>query len=519
MSSTNDVSSRRVVRNTVANGVGKVVVAVLALALTPVFLRDLGVAEYGVWLLAVTLTFGSGYAGLADLGLQQAGVRYIAEARSRGDADAVSEVASTTVACFAVIGVAVALLLSILVVPLVQVFNVEPDLVSAARLTFLLVGIQIAVDLPAAGLLAVVEGAQRYGWLRLIEIGSRVAWAAVAFVLVVLGHGIVAMAVISLVVAVLSAVASLAAARQAQPNLRIRPSLATRATFSMLLRYSSSLLVLRILSIVYRQMDRAIIGIALVAAAVAQYEVAYKVHASAALVLSIAPSAIMPAAAYIGASGNRDRLRALYLRGSKYAVAMSLPVTVAGLLYARPLISTWVGSEYEHLTGVTRLFLVYPALVVVHTIGVTMLFGLGRMKGLLRLSLVAVGVNLVVSLALVRHLGIAGVVWGTLAGYAAVFPSYLRLFLREFGVRLRIWFVDVIRPNILGVAVQLAFGLATVRWVEGLGQLWQVLVVFALSCAVSLAAFLMSLPPDERAPLLSAFTRRAPVSPAPTATP
>jgi O-antigen/teichoic acid export membrane protein len=519
MSDTGDVSGGSLVRNTLANGVAKVVVAVLAIALTPIFLRDLGVAEYGVWLLAVTLTFGSGYVGLADLGLQQAGVRFVAEARSRGDNRAVSEVASTTVVFFAVLGIVVAALLAVLVGPLVRLFDVEPGLIHAARVTFLLVGLQIAIDLPAAGLLAVVEGSQRYGSLRLIEIGGRVVWGVVAFAAVVLGHGIVALAVISLAVAIVSAFASWAAARRAQPELTIRLALATKATLVGMLRYSSSLLALRTLSVLYRQMDKAIIGIVLVAAAVAEYEVAYKIHAAAALVLSIAPSAVMPAAAYVGAAGDRKRLRALYVRGTKYALAMSLPVTIAGLLYTRPLIATWVGSGYEHLTGVTRLFLIYPAIVVVHTIGVTMLFGLGRMKGLLRLNLLAVGVNLAVSLALVRPLGIAGVVWGTLAGYVVVWLPYLRLFLREFDVRLRAWFSEVIWPNLPGAAVQLALGIATLGFADRLGQLWQVLALFSLSCVASIATFLALLPPAERSRLVAAVTRRSPAPPVAVAAP
>src|SRR5688572_32966518 len=95
MSDASEVSGRRLVRNTVANAVAGGVVALLAVLLTPFFLRRLGPAEYGVWLLATTLTFANGYLGLADLGLQQAGIRLVAEARSRDDLQAVNEVVST----------------------------------------------------------------------------------------------------------------------------------------------------------------------------------------------------------------------------------------------------------------------------------------------------------------------------------------------------------------------------------------------------------------------------------------
>ena len=112
----------------------------------------------------------------------------------------------------------------------------------------------------------------------------------------------------------------------------------------------------------------------------------------------------MPAAAYLGSAHDSEQLRKLYLRGTKYAVAMTLPVTVAALLYTRPLIVTWVGAEYEGLTSTTRLFLIYPLFVSVHVIGATMLVGLGRMREMLFLSPAAVLLNLVLSVILVQSL-------------------------------------------------------------------------------------------------------------------
>ena len=486
----NEVSGGRLVRNTLANAFASGVVALLAVVMTPFFLRRLGPAEYGVWLLATTLTFANGYLGLADLGLQQAGVRLVAEARSRGDEQRVNEVISTMAVLFVVVGTVLGALLAAVASTVSDVFSIEPALRAAATAVFALVGAQIAVDLPGASLLAVIEGAQRYAALRLVDVGGRVVWAATALVVVLQGGGVVAMGAASLVIAVLFLGVAYVLARRVEPNLRISPKGATRATLGQILRQGVSLLVLRVTSVVYRQMDRAILGITLTSSAVARYEVAYKIHATAAMVLSVAPSAVMPAAAFLHAAEDRDHLRSLYLRGTKYTVALSLPVTLAALLYAGPLIRTWVGDEYEGMTAATQLFLVYPILVSVHVIGLTMLVGLGRMREMVVLSPAAVLCNLVVSVALAPRLGIIGVIWGTLAGYVLIWFPYLRLMLKSFAVGVAEWTRAVVLPNVPGTSMQVAFGFATVGVADRLTQLWQVAALGATSCLLSVAVFL-----------------------------
>jgi O-antigen/teichoic acid export membrane protein len=204
--------------------------------------------------------------------------------------------------------------------------------------------------------------------------------------------------------------------------------------------------------------------------------------------LSVAASAILPAAAYIGAAGDIDRLRRLYLRGTKYALAITFPVAVAAIVYARAIILAWVGPKFVGLTGVTRLFLIYPLLVAVHVIGLTMLLGLGRMRKPVRLTAISVGLNLLISALLVNSLGIEGVVIGTLAGYLIIWVPYTRLFLREFQVHVGEWLRKIVLPNLPGVAVQLVLGVLTVKTVEGFGFIGVALAV-AASCAASLLTF------------------------------
>lgn len=498
-----EVSGPRLVRNTVSYGAGSVVIALLALVMTPFFLRRLGPAPYGVWLLATTLTFANGYLGLADLGLQGAGVRLVAEARARGDVDAVNRLLSTATVVFVALGVVLGAALAGASSALTSVFGIDPTLRDAARLVFLLVGVQVALDLPGAGFLAVIEGHQRYAALRTIEVGTRVLWATAAAAVVLRGGGIVALAVSSLAVAALGLAATVALAHRVEPRLAPRPAAVTAAGVRSLVGAGGGLLVLRVSSVLYRQIDRAVVGVVLGAAAVARYEVAYKIHALAAAVLTVAPAAVMPAAAYLGVAADRDALRALYLRGTRYAVVLATAVSLAAIVHARAVVETWAGAAYGDLTGVVRVFLAYPVLASVHVVGISMLVGLGRMRRVVQLGPFGVAVNLVLSVVLAWRFGLAGVVWATVAGSLVIWVPYLRTMLAEFGVPAGQWARATIVPVLPGAVVQVALGLATAGAVRSTGSFWVVAAAVATNGAVGLATFgFVVLGREERRALL-----------------
>jgi O-antigen/teichoic acid export membrane protein len=511
---TSEVTSGRLLRNTLANGLANASNALVTAILTPFLLHRLGTEQYGIWLLALGITFSSGYLAFADLGLSDAAVKFIAEARALGSTRVVSQVASTTIAVFAAVGLVAGAAGVLLTSVLVRIFDVAPHLVGAARLVFVLVALQVIVELPVTALRAVVEGAQRYAWLRTLDVGGRVAWAGLVILALSQGHGVVSLAAAALGVTVIQGLATVLVAHHVERGLRLRPSEVDRAVLRRTMSYGSVVGGLRILSVVYSQMDRVIVGVALSVASVATYEVAFRVQSLATLFMVMASSAVLPAAAYNAARADTHKQREMYLRGTKYAIGLVLPITVAAALYAKPIIEAWVGPEYGSVSGAARLFLVIPIFGCVHQVGIAMLVGLGQAKGVLRLQSLAVALNLVLSLLLVRHMGISGVILGTLIGGLVVWGPYLRLLLATFEVGVAEWARRVVLPNLPGVTAQVAVGFATLHWASRSRSLWQVGLLCAASGCVHLICFAaVGLGREERRHLAARLVRGSSASP------
>jgi O-antigen/teichoic acid export membrane protein len=200
-----------------------------------------------------------------------------------------------------------------------------------------------------------------------------------------------------------------------------------------------------------------IVGIALGPTYVAIYQIANQLHLAVALVQSVSASAILPATAYL--RQHAEILRDMFLRGTSYTVALSMPVVVAAFVFAGPLIRTWLGSSLSAAIGPSRLFLVYLSFVVFNTVGATMVVALGHLRFVGIIAAVNLAVNFALSIALVHPLGVEGVILGTLIAQALAWPLLLWFFLRTFGVAILEWVRRVLPPVIPGFAVQAATAL------------------------------------------------------------
>ncbi|HEY8583115.1 MAG TPA: oligosaccharide flippase family protein, partial [Capillimicrobium sp.] len=408
------------VRNTLVYALGNGAGILVTLFLTPLLITELGATTYGVWVLATSLSFGLGYLSLADLGIEDAAVRFIAQARAAGAPERVRAFVSSAVVVLSAVALALTPLLVLASGWLVDLFAIPAVEESDALLAFRLVALQLVFDLPARAFSALLQGAQDYGRWQAVEFARAVLTAVALAGAVLAGTGIVGMAVASLVVSVVLFAATAVVALVAVPSARPSPRAVDRATLRQMAGFSGQLTVFRLTGVVYRQTDRTIIGIALAASAVTTYEIANRVQTAAALLGTITTAAIAPAAAFHSAS--RERLRELLVRGTRLSVAASLPAVIAAGAFAEPLVTTWIGDDYADAAGPTRLFLVVVLLSAFVGLGQSVLVGMGRVTGMLWIGLVWVAINLPVSIVLAGPLGIEGVILGTVASQAITFP-------------------------------------------------------------------------------------------------
>jgi len=446
---------RRVFRNTLFTGVVGVVSLLANFFVIGEAVRHLRMGPYGVLTLALAFSLSAGFLSVSDLGLQSGVTRFVADADGRGQRDRIGEVVSSalTVLSGAAL-VAVAILLTLSVIAGHIFTNVHGSaLQNDLHLLFILFAAEALFGLPALAFVGVLQGLQRYGWIKVIDLSRQILYTVLALTVLLTGQGVVAFGVAMITGTVFAAAGYAVAARILCPEMRVSLRLVNRRALRPLAGFSAWVFITRILGVIWAQMDTLILSVLVGINVLAGYSVIARLESAASYPLSLTAAAVVPAAANLLALESRVRLRELLIRGTRYTLALSMPVTIAAMVLARPLIVAWVGNQYSVFAGPAQLFLTYQLLSCSANIALTILIGIGRIRAVTAYVSLAVAVNLVVSIVLAKPLGVTGVIIGTLLGYGVTAPLYIRLVLRELGMEIGVFLRKAIIPIIPWAAV------------------------------------------------------------------
>ena len=279
---------------------------------------------------------------------------------------------------------------------------------------------------------------------------------------------------------------------------RFRRGEVSRSRARELVQVGGYLLVVELSNLVIYALDRVILGVFRSAEAVGLYEGPVRTHNLFYALGNALAVTTLPAASRYAAAGDAERLRALAVRGSRYTLALIVPLAVTAIALSGPLLEVWLGERYREgevaLAILVSYWLLYGALAV--TPG--FLVGAGRARSVASVIAAVAASSLVLSLALTPLLGLEGPALGTAIAFILGFPFLLRLALSAAGARLG----DLARAAWLpaySLGLTLAAALVALRLAFDLDDLVPFLAVALGGLAAYWAAFYLGfLSAEER---------------------
>ena len=443
---------RGVAFNTAVNAAAMPVLAVGQLLLTMVLADGLTIAQFGTWSFLLGFTFTQGYAGMLDLGFGASAIRSLVRSEHGAeDEGTLADVAAAFRTIYIRISIAGAGVLAVLAPLLLLVVDVDLGPAQVAVVVVCFVGM-LLFDMVHASNLVFLESSSRFTTMRMLDIGALYLWLLIAAVAIANGAGVVQLAFLSLAQSIVVASVSSVAARRLHLGMgsdrRVKREEVIRSLWVM----GRWIALQRVASVMNSQMDRTVLAVAIGMVAVGRYQIPYKIQAFAIMLLAIFPSAVMPYATRLHASGEREATESAFHLGTRWTVGLTLPVFLAIIAMANPLVDAWVGSEYLSTVGSVRLFMLYPVIASFHVVAASMMLAHGRTRALFSIASTMFGVNLLVSIVLVGPLGINGVIVGTIIGTVAVFGPYLWLERELFYTSASKWSLGVLSPSLFVVA-------------------------------------------------------------------
>ena len=228
----------------------------------------------------------------------------------------------------------------------------------------------------------------------------------------------------------------------------VRPTIPSRTFVRSLADYAYYSIPSSLLSTTYDRLDVLLLGFLLVngTSAVGLYEVAWKLTLPAVFVADMAGRGLMATV-----SARRNRAARDISNTLAYAGIFAFPVLFGSLALAEPLVVTVYGPDYRN----AALLLVGLALYRVVRTQSGPLFqalnGLDRPDVAMRLSAVAVTINLVLGVLLTLRFGVVGVVFATIVAESVVYLGALRFLSGDLvGVK------PISRPMVAQVGASLA---------------------------------------------------------------
>lgn len=494
----------RLTRNALANLLGAVVPALVALATVPMVVKGLGDASYGVYSLVTAIV---GYFAVIDINVTAGSVKFIAEFNASRARDKINQTISFGLLIYCLLGVAGALGLYLGAHWFVtRVFSVPPGLVLEGVATLKLAALGFFISQLQTYLQSVPQSLMRYDISSRIEMffGTLVPLLTVG--VLALGYGlfevillrVVSSSIHSLVLWI-SVTRLLPELRLCWPGSRIRRDLLGFSAYSFLSRFAS---------LSYAYADKLIIGALAGVTALAYFTVAATL-ANRILGLTYRLSGVLfPAASALAAGGQFERLNRLYLTASRYVVFLNAAILVLVAVFAEPILRYWINPEFAR-NGATVLALMALSQFIDSLTSLPSLVndGMGhpRVSGLFAVSRALIGLAIVY--AGVAAGGINGAAWGHL-GVSLLFTIAFLLYVHGRTVRtsLRDLLLRSYAPTALGVgAIALAARLADRALAQNASNL--ALLMMATMAALLLHGLLFVAEPQDRSALWARLRR------------
>ena len=325
------------------NVAGQAVPMLAALVSIPILIRHLGASRFGVLTLAWAMI---GYFSLFDFGLGRALTQAVAARLGSRDAeDELPEIVWSALGVMLALGAVGGVLVMVVSPWMVDtLLKVPATLRDESVGAFILLGISMPAVVCTAGFRGLLEAHQDFGVATALRIPLAIATFVAPLAVLPFSTRLVPIMAVLAVGRYITFGAHAALCARRYSYLRVRPSV-SRSSIVPLLRFGGWMTTSNIVSPVMTYLDRFYIGAVLALAAVAHYVTPYEVVTRLQILPSAMIAVLFPAFASTYIADPR-RTAALFDRSLRVLIALTFPLILGVVLFAREGLHLWVGAEF-----------------------------------------------------------------------------------------------------------------------------------------------------------------------------
>jgi O-antigen/teichoic acid export membrane protein len=484
--------SRTILRSTLTNYLRQAVLIVTFMFLTPYTARMMGVEAFGLWSLLWSTV---GFLSLLDFGISSSVVKFIADARGKGDPSRIKRITATFFWCQIAVGLVI-IAMAVISAPFLEtILRIPESLRWTGKVVFVLLATRIATMIPFALFGGILISYDRLATNNILRSSGTILYAILTVIAFQFSPTVTTLATTNIVAHLIANFIIIPIAIARLPELSLSPKKVDPGLFREIGSFSGYSFLIQISSLLYTRVDAMVISRFLSLVPVAQYSVAMRTTSQAILFCRQLSSALMPVVARLKGENDHAAILDTLRKGTKLGTALAVGPLV-GLVYLAPdLIYSWMGPEFKMAIVPLQILAIAAIIDCSLSIPADILMMTGHQR-LVSITTVAGQIfNFVLTIILVQtEWQITGVAFATLVASFITCNAMLFLGAPRLGYRTMDIYLRSIFPSVIP-AIAMTFGLIGLRaaWLALPGvsavSLLGVVLIEIGGCAIFYALF------------------------------
>lgn len=389
----------------------------VGLVYTPIMIRLLGQAEYGLYSLIGAVV---GYLSILDLGLGNAIVRYTARNRAIGDKETESRMNGMFLVLYSAIGLLTIALGALLYINIENMFgaSLTTQELQKAKIMMLLLIFNFAVSFPLGTFGSIMQAYERFVFVKLVHIVRSLLMPCITLPFLYAGYGSVSMVVVNTILNITCLLINLVYC------LRIlKIQIQFKGFDYLLLReiagYSFFIFLNIIVDKIYWSTGQFILGIVSGTTLVAVYAIAMQLNTMYIMFSTAISGVLLPKITMMVANNASDNeLSQIMIKIGRVQYVVMALILSGFALYGQAFINLWAGPNYSDAYPIVLLVMVPATIPLIQNVGIAILQA-KNMQGFRSVVYIAIAIlNVIASIPLAK-------IWGGFGCALAIGLSHI----------------------------------------------------------------------------------------------
>lgn len=388
----------------------------VGLVYTPIMIRLLGQAEFGLYSLIGAVV---GYLSILDLGLGNAIVRYTARNRAIGDKETESRMNGMFLVLYSAIGLLTVALGAILYINVENMFgaSLTAQELEKAKIMMLLLIFNFAVSFPLGTFGSIMQAYERFVLVKLIHIFRSILMPCITLPFLYAGYGSVSMVVVNTILNISCLLINLVYCIRVL-KIQIHFNGFDYTLLREIAGYSFFIFLNVIVDKMYWSTGQFILGIVSGTALVAVYAIAMQLNTMYMMFSTAVSGVLLPKITMMVANNaSNDELSQIMIKAARIQYLVMALILSGFALYGQAFINLWAGSNYSDAYLIVLLVMVPITVPLIQNVGIAILQA-KNMQGFRSVVYIAIAtLNVIASIPLAK-------IWG---GYGCALATGVSL--------------------------------------------------------------------------------------------